>query len=67
MENLIVWNCDKESLIFILNLTSIPETKCYCDRMVKKVVSKLRFLIKALKGYLQLITALNTCIFVWSR
>ena len=34
--------------------------------MVKKVY-KLRFLIKALNGYLQLITALNTCIFVWLR
>ena len=64
MENFTVWNCDKESFIFILNLT-FQRINIYCDLMVKKVVYNLRFLIKALKAYLQLITALNNSIFVY--
>ena len=64
MENFTVWNCDTESFIFLLNLT-FQRLNIQCDLMVKKVVYNLRFLIKALKAYPQLITALNNSIFVY--
>ena len=66
MENFIVWNCAKESSVFILNLT-FQRLNIACDLLGQKVVDNLRLPFKTPQTCLQLITALNNCIFVFLR